>query len=123
MKEGFDMLNIRRKHYGRDRRVWKKWYRQRLNRGFADCDVWAMDGYLLNLIPAMLRHLAESTHTYPISMKSGDEWSAWLNETADMFQLVADNLFDCNPPEEENYIKVFNEAWERLREYFFDLWD
>ena len=37
-----------------------KWSKQRATRGFADCDVWNMYGYLEELMPAMLQHLKDN---------------------------------------------------------------
>ena len=37
-----------------------KWSKQRATRGFADCDVWNMYGYLEELMPAMLQYLKDN---------------------------------------------------------------
>ena len=42
-----------------------KWSRQRVHRGYADCDIWAMDSYLQRLIPDMLQALKDTRHGSP----------------------------------------------------------
>lgn len=49
------------KHFGRC----LKWSRQRVVRGYADCDVWSMFSYLQKLMPDMLRHLKDNRHGSP----------------------------------------------------------
>ena len=41
-----------------------KWSRQRVHRGYADCDIWAMDSYLQRLIPDMLQTLKDTRQPY-----------------------------------------------------------
>ena len=41
-----------------------KWSRQRVFRGYADCDIWAMDSYLQRLIPDMLQTLKDTRQPY-----------------------------------------------------------
>jgi hypothetical protein len=42
-----------------------KWFFQRGWRGYADCDVWGLDGYLISWLPKALRHLAKYNHGCP----------------------------------------------------------
>jgi len=42
-----------------------KWFYQRGKRGWADCDWWGMDYYLVDIILPMLKELKEKTHGYP----------------------------------------------------------
>ena len=42
----------------------EKFRKQRLQRGWANCDTWDMDGWLLFTIPDMLEHM-ERSNTYP----------------------------------------------------------
>lgn len=116
------MLSISEHLHGRSSRITKKWKRQRIRRGFADCDLWNMDMHLLQLLPVMLRRLAEITHGYPGDMNSMEEWEQWLRDTADMFQFVYEHdEFDEFLREERE--KKFDMAMDRLKERFFDLWD
>ena len=42
-----------------------KWSKQRIARGYADCDTWSVDGYLQKLLPNMLQHLKDNRHGSP----------------------------------------------------------
>lgn len=68
-KEGFQMCGLgeksriiaRIKYFGKCIR----WSRQRIVRGYADCDKWSMYSYLQNLIPDMLQDLRDKRHGSP----------------------------------------------------------
>ena len=45
-----------------------KWSKQRATRGFADCDVWNMYGYLEELMPAMLQYLKDNRMGSPAAL-------------------------------------------------------
>lgn len=61
---------------------------QRGTRGWADRDTWNMDHYLAEVLPAMLRHLAKTSHSYPPYLEvegdtTGlDRWKVILEEIA-----------------------------------------
>jgi hypothetical protein len=103
---------------------------QRMNRGYADCDVWNFDTYLVSIITAGLRYLAKHGHTYAHDF-TPEEWEDWLRKTADMLEEGADNDWWINWDNfGESYQKecirrkvLFNEAFDRLKEHFGDLWD
>jgi hypothetical protein len=42
-----------------------KWFFQRANRGWADCDLWNMDAYLANTISSMSKALGKKTFDRP----------------------------------------------------------
>ena len=42
-----------------------KWSCQRIVRGYAECDVWNMDGYLQRLVPDMLQDLKDNRNGSP----------------------------------------------------------
>lgn len=53
-------------------RVFKaKW--QRSTRGWADCDTWSIDAWFQQVMPEMLRHLANNKHGCPMNMFSEEE--------------------------------------------------
>ena len=54
-------VNTRYRLCGRNGK--QKMKKQRANLGFCSGDLWDMDSYLLELIPAMLREFAATTHT------------------------------------------------------------
>ena len=49
----------------------KRWRRnirfayQRIKYGYCDSDVWSIDLWFLNVMPGMLQHLKDTTHSYP----------------------------------------------------------
>ena len=55
------------KMLGKLRHVGKclKWSKQRIVRGYADCDTWSIDGYLQKLLPDMLQYLKDNRHGSP----------------------------------------------------------
>lgn len=103
---------------------------QRITRGYADHDVWNFDTYLTSIITSGLRDLAEYGHTFALDF-TPEEWKNWLKETADMLEEGADNDWwtDWNMPgeayqkESERRELLFNEAFDRLKDHFGDLWD
>lgn len=42
-----------------------KWSRQRIVRGFADCDIWNLDHHIQHLMPAMLQHVKDNRNGSP----------------------------------------------------------
>lgn len=65
-----------------------KWFFQRGYRGYADCDVWSMDGYLTDIIPAMIRRLMTYKNSYPPEFQNIEEWLQILDEIASGFELM-----------------------------------
>ena len=96
-----------------------KWAKQRIIRGYADCDVWNFDSFLATVISSGLRDLAE-LHSYPFSFGSHEEWSRWLIETAELFEEAYNEDFIITG---EEYQQKINKALDRLREQFGNLWD
>lgn len=112
---------------------------QRIARGFSDCDVWSLDEYYASLFAATLRHLAATTHGYPVLYDTGEidkdgndagynRWCAELNRIADLFDTVS--AFDANLElGDENGISAaekqanLEEAFDWLKEHWYDLWD
>lgn len=108
-----------------------KWFVQRGKRGWADCDVWSIDGYLSSILPDMLQRLRDTTHGYPIDMTEG-EWDRILQEMIlgfkahqslaqlDFFDDVSNRIdnakLDCLEKQKEHGMKLFVK-------HFNDLWD
>ena len=75
--------------YENRREKFRKYRKQRLERGWADCDTWDMDGWLLKTIPDMLTFMAKSD-TYPESLEADGQrrkvtarkYRHWLQRTA-----------------------------------------
>lgn len=125
---------------------WLKWCWQRAFRGWADCDWWSMDYYLVQTILPMLKALKENTISYPGSCPTPERWDELLDEMIEGFEAAK------RVCEDEYYIEVSGDSIEAINnatsdevkqwgkmsvadqklfkkkmkifmEYFFNLWD
>ena len=64
-----------------------KWAYQRATRGYADCDIWDMDSWILNLFHDSLNHLADNHMGYPGDDRypTDEEWTTQLKDLAQLF--------------------------------------
>lgn len=132
-------------------RVAKAMY-QRATRGWAWCDVWSIDCWFQQVVPEMLRHLAETTHGTPCSffpdgtlddpnlpeeqrdLIHGD-WVKLLQRIADdlethikFWDAVCEDKLDGMPIEdfaakEDEALKKVHDGLQDFHKYFFALWD
>ena len=96
-----------------------KYAKQRIIRGYADCDVWDFNVFLGGIISGGLTALAGEGHSFP---ERYDNAGNWKNELIRISSLTA----KLSAPEDErpdNYGKIKNEVFEWLKENFDDLWD
>lgn len=120
-----------------------KWKWQRMWRGWADSDVWSIDGWFLETMPGMLRLLRKKKIGYPAGLKSVKEWNKILAKMIDGFELR--NRWECDYASivgDQNYYnfkdpvwrkkydakqkevdKKFDEAMGLFHKWFFALWD
>lgn len=122
-----------------------KFFWQRGTRGWADNDVWSIDGWLLDILPDMIRQLSYNKHGCPEEFYDahcrGDECHLWREFLQDMANKLesgkkAEDL-DYSPFMKENgeydreafqveYDRLMKE-WEQgmdwFKKYFFNLWD
>lgn len=115
-------LKLSSGNYGK--RALKKYRRQRSNHGFCAPDVWDMDVFLINVIPAMLRKLAETVDSYPSSYQSIQDWQETLTTLASKFEevdLLSDTVLTVQRAEKRD--ALLKEAFCQLSDIFFDLWD
>ena len=75
-----------------------KWSKQRITRGYCDCDVWEMFSFLQTLIPDMLQTLKDTRTGSP----------GYLGREAEEDTCSQKNSFD------EKHSKAFNEFTERF---------
>lgn len=71
-----------------------KWAKQRIKRGWADCDTWNFDYYLLSVIQGGLAHLADNHFGWPSEFKgfpTDEDWTAYLKDMADLFYKADEN--------------------------------
>lgn len=92
----------------RELRRLHKWRKQRIKFGFCDVDWWDMDIWLLEILPAMLRKLANEGCGYPGEepFDTEDKWHTWLIEQATLLEGAQEDRV-----EEKN---EFGELWHKL---------
>jgi len=105
-----------------------KAFLQRGSRGWADCDVWAIDEYLAGILPEMLTRLSEISTSHPSEFKSPEQWKKKLLQIAhglkafERYHEDGDLYMDFV----EEYQKALAEqqkALKALSKYFNSLWD
>ena len=64
-----------------------KWAWQRVTRGYADCDVWNMHGWLLNIMSGALNQLADTCCGWPGTEEfpTDKDWVEYLKSIAQKF--------------------------------------
>lgn len=126
---------------------------QRMTRGYADCDWWDMDQWIIHVFPFMLRDIANKGYAYPGGepFETPEKWKEWLNNTADDIEKLSeeycesqneyhnewmDSIYSHERDSEirKKYVARFeeltNESQERAKkvfseigEHFYSLWD
>ena len=114
--------------------------KQRATKGYCVGDLWNMDDYLLDLIPAMLKEFADKTQGFPadnsllgfdaeVKLPEDEMLAAYqvkLNSIADQFLAIRDQL-DCTTNATAKDAKkiqtALNKAFRELASVFFTLWD
>ena len=110
-----------------------QWFIQRGKRGYADCDCWGIDSYLVDIIPKMLEQLRDSRWGVPSCMfedvddnsdksweKARRKWYKVLDEIITSFALMEKELNVLTLTKEE--LKVRNKGVKQLYKYFYSLW-
>ena len=114
--------------------------KQRTTKGYCDGDLWDMDTYLLDLLPAMLKELADRCTSYPadltlLGLEEGiphtDEemsaaYRAKLHSIADQFTAIRtamDEAHCCNAKDAKKLRTAANKAFKEFASVFFTLWD
>lgn len=88
-----------------------KWAWQRITRGYADCDVWGMNNWLLDVISGALDHLAENHCGYPGTEQfpEDEEWTTYLKDMALKFYAANEENEYYPTPEREKWWKWYEE--------------
>lgn len=107
-----------------------RWFVQRGKRGYADCDWWNMDSYLVSIILPMLKRMKADEIGYPGHGKAStpEKWGTLLDEMIEGF-TIAQKIADADyPPEQFIELlaqdkKVFEKKMKVFIKWFFHLWD
>jgi hypothetical protein len=97
------------------RLVWKY---QRGLRGYADCDVWNLNTYLLTWLPSAVRQLRDTGHSYPGGFEYGrteEEWDNTLTRLADLLELYLHQYNTALPTSKQGlelFVEVFESLWD-----------
>ncbi|MEK6883753.1 MAG: hypothetical protein AABY22_29260 [Nanoarchaeota archaeon] len=122
-----------------------KWFIQRGKRGYADSDVWSIDGYLCSWLPSALEKLKNTNHGCPVSDKCKctrdgnenmkclfddylDKMILGFKSVNDLLNLVYITKKNKNKPkilkaEEDKLQNKFDEGMKLFVKYFQSLWD
>jgi hypothetical protein len=102
-----------------------KWFIQRGYRGYADCDVWSIDWYLTDWLPAALHQLEDNKIGYPCGM-TAKGWRICLAKMTDGFiaaREIQEMKYKYKSSQERAAWRRFNRGMKLFRKHFFDLWD
>lgn len=101
-----------------------KWFIQRGKRGYADCDVWSLDWYLLGWLPKAIRQLRDTTHSYPTSGITPREWGKVLTKMANGLESGYKLGEEYGLEQKVKKLKKeFNEGFKLFQKWFWNLWD
>lgn len=121
----------------KDKRLERKYGRQRVKRGYSDRDVWDIDLWFLSVMPKMLQQLKETRHGSPAELgesyvnddgvmvndKCHEEWDKILDR---MIFLLGEMKVDISEISREivQYREdCKNEFFDLFSKYFWYLWD
>jgi hypothetical protein len=108
---------------------------QRGSRGYADCDLWGLDEYLLGIMGNGLKYLGRKDTGCIANWgkyKSQARWEKALNKNADRIRLYLDGVIlpDTTNKSWKSWIKKYLKSEEEVDkavkfvfDNFFDLWD
>lgn len=90
---------------------------QRATRGYADCDIWNMDCWLLSLIHDGLIHLADNNYGWPGDDRfpEPEDWDQYLRDMAQKFYQSDENNEFYPTPETDKLHQWYAQHPENLR--------
>lgn len=105
-----------------------RWFIQRGRRGWSDEDAWGIYYYLGDIIPQMLRHMAETTCSYPgvEPYETPEKWRVKLNELADKigaYREMSEMPDGWTGEKEEEAYKITQQGLKEMADIFGHLWD
>ena len=88
-----------------------KYAYQRITRGFADCDIWDLDSYYLDIFNGTLNYLADHHCGYPGhgEFDTDEKWTAYLKEMAQKFYQANESNEYYDTPNEKKWWKWIEE--------------
>ncbi len=99
--------------------LWVYWKWQRATRGYADCDVWNLNTYLLTWLPSAIRQLRDTGNSYPGEGheygKTAEDWDDTLTCLAELLELRLHQYNNALPVSDaglELLVKVFDSLWD-----------
>ncbi len=104
-----------------------KWFVQRGLYGYADCDVWSLDGYLCEWLPSALRRF-KTGHSYPGTGLANkmEKWAAMLETMAlgfESYDKMWGEVFDVTSVEGKQLIASWDKGSKLFIKWFGHLWD
>jgi len=100
-----------------------KWFIQRGQRGYADCDIWSLDFYLSKWMPAALKRLETNNIGHPFGMTRRG-WNTRLRIMREGFE-AAHEIGDKMPDRHElnRLERKMNKGLKMFAKHFLSLWD
>ena len=101
------------------------WKWQRMNRGWADCDVWGMHYHVSNVISGMLEHLSEHHCGHPGDI-TNEKWEENLKKWAKdikAYNIMSDMPDGWTHEKEMEAYKQTKKGLKDMAEYYGHLWD
>lgn len=101
-----------------------KWFIQRGSRGYADCDVWSLDGYLVRIMIPALKQLEKNKFGFPVGM-TRKGWDTRLKQMRDGFRTAQD-ILDMKYKTPKECFKLERRMQRGLNvftKHFLSLWD
>lgn len=107
-----------------------KWFFQRATRGYADTDLWNLDGYLAGWLPKALRQFARDMNGWPsYGFNTHEEWAMAVETMAKGFEAHHRNANNDYPAGSDLVVlmrqdeETFKKGAALFIEYFGALWD
>ena len=121
----------------KDKRLERKYGRQRVKRGYSDRDVWDIDLWFLSVMPKMLQQLKETRHGSPAELgesyvnddggmvndKCHEEWDKILDRMIFLLGEMNEDISEISREKVSYREKCKNEFFELFSKYFWYLWD
>mgnify|MGYP001560384347 FL=1 len=109
--------------------IWdSKYFWQRGMRGYADCDVWGIDSYIVQIMIPMLKEMKRISHGHPGNI-TAEKWDEELDIMTKGFE-AAERMLDFSKYPDGDWVKSYNKDEKIFKKNmkvfisrFFDLWD